>query len=48
MIPTLPDLVVVHSFNEWVEGAYIEPSERFGDQYLRLTAQWVARFKAGH
>jgi len=47
VIPTLPDLVVVHSFNEWVEGSYIEPSERFGDQYLRLTAQWVSRFKLG-
>jgi len=45
VLPTGPDLVVVHSFNEWVEGSYVEPSERFGDLYLRLTAQWVTRFK---
>ena len=42
---TRPDLVVVHSFNEWVEGSYIEPSRRFGDRYLELTARWAARFR---
>jgi hypothetical protein len=45
VLPTQPDFVVVHSFNEWVEGSYIEPSAGFGDLYVRLTAQWVARFK---
>jgi len=28
-----------------VEGSYIEPSVRFGDLYLQLTAQWAARYK---
>jgi hypothetical protein len=43
-----PDFVLVHSFNEWVEGSYVEPSVRYGDVYVTLTAQWVARYKAGH
>lgn len=33
-------------FYEWAEGSYIEPSTTFGDLYLQLTAQWVARFKS--
>jgi len=46
VLPTAPDLILVHSFNEWVEGSYIEPSHRFGDRYLQLTAEWVGRFRA--
>jgi hypothetical protein len=45
VLPTRPDFIVIHSFNEWVEGSYIEPSVRFGDLYLQLTAQWAARYK---
>jgi hypothetical protein len=47
VLGTQPDFVVLHSFNEWVEGSYIEPSVGFGDLYVRLTAEWVARFKGG-
>ena len=47
VLPTQPDLVILHSFNEWVEGSYIEPSAAFGDLYVQLTAQWVARYKGG-
>ncbi|MDY7077176.1 MAG: hypothetical protein SXV54_09655 [Chloroflexota bacterium] len=47
ILPTRPDFVVLHSFNEWVEGSYVEPSIRFGDLYVQLTAQWIARFKDG-
>jgi hypothetical protein len=36
------------SFNEWVEGSYIEPSTHFGDLYVQLTAQWVTQFKSNH
>jgi hypothetical protein len=47
MLPTVPDLILVHSFNEWVEGSYIEPSNHFGQRYIQLTSQWVAQFEAG-
>ena len=46
VLPTAPDMILVHSFNEWVEGSYIEPSNRLGDRYPHLTAQWVAQFQA--
>lgn len=42
-----PDWLIVSSFNEWVEGSYIEPSEQYGRKYLELTAEFVERFKAG-
>jgi hypothetical protein len=45
VLPTQPDFIILHSFNEWAEGTHIEPSVAFGDLYLQLTAQWVARFK---
>ena len=47
LLPTQPDFILLHSFNEWVEGSYIEPSAHFGDLYLQLTAQWAARYKGG-
>lgn len=46
VLSTSPDLVLVHSFNEWVEGSYIEPSAHFGSRYLQLTAQWADEFRA--
>ncbi|NOX60538.1 MAG: hypothetical protein GXP42_01095 [Chloroflexi bacterium] len=42
-----PDLLWVNSFNEWVEGSYIEPSQMYGDLYLNLTRELAARFKGG-
>jgi hypothetical protein len=40
---------MVSTFNEWIEGTQIEPSvaEEYGDEYLRLTRQFAARFKSG-
>ena len=46
VLPTNPDFIVVHSFNEWVEGSYLEPSAFFGDRYIGLTAAWAAQFRA--
>lgn len=46
-IDSQPDWIVITSFNEWPEGTYIEPSVAYGDQYLRLSAAWSQRFKAG-
>ena len=40
-----PDWLWVNSFNEWVEGTYIEPSVTYGDRYLRLTQAFAAQFK---
>lgn len=41
-----PDLVVITSFNEWVEGSMIEPSATYGNLYLDLTREYAAQFKA--
>jgi hypothetical protein len=38
--------VVLTSFNEFFEGSHIEPSERYGDLYLRLTRELSDRFRA--
>jgi hypothetical protein len=41
-----PDWLWVNSFNEWVEGSYIEPSQQYGDTYLGLTRELARRFKS--
>ena len=42
-----PDWLFLSSFNEWVEGSYIEPSEQYGDKYMQLTRELVRRFREG-
>ena len=42
-----PDILWIHSFNEWVEGTYIEPSQFYGDTYLNLTRDFANGFKGG-
>jgi len=32
--PDQPKLITINSWNEWVEGSYLEPDERFGMGYL--------------
>lgn len=46
VIGTNPDLLIVHSFNEWIEGSGIEPGNSYGDLYLNLTKQFSDAFKA--
>jgi Glycosyl hydrolase family 99/Carbohydrate binding module (family 6) len=36
-----PNWVVVHTWNEWWENTYIEPSVNFGTQYLDMTGQYL-------
>ncbi len=40
-----PDWLVVGSFNEWVEGTYIEPSVQYGDKYMQLTEEFIRQFR---
>jgi hypothetical protein len=41
-----PDLVVVTSFNEFHENTHIEPSDRYGDTYLKATRAFKERLIA--
>ena len=45
-IASSPDLVIITSFNEWVEGTMIEPSVSYGNLYLDITAQEAGRYKS--
>jgi glycosyltransferase involved in cell wall biosynthesis len=38
-----PDYVIITSFNEFHENTHIEPSENYGDQYLRSTKAFKER-----
>ncbi|NPV07961.1 MAG: hypothetical protein HPY83_08365 [Anaerolineae bacterium] len=40
-----PDWLLVQSFNEWVEGTYVEPSVQYGDLYLQLTRELAQAFR---
>lgn len=46
-IRTNPDWILITSWNEWLEGTEIEPSVEDGDKYLKLTAEYAARFFKG-
>lgn len=39
------DFLIVKSFNEWVEGTAIEPSQGEGDLYLNLTCQYANAYR---
>lgn len=47
---SLPDWILVTSFNEWCEGTQIEPSACYSDpnMYLSLTRELAARFKGSN
>jgi hypothetical protein len=39
------DLMLVKSFNEWIEGTVIEPGKTYGDLYLNLTCQYANAYR---
>jgi hypothetical protein len=45
-IASKPHWIVINSFNEWMEGSQIEPSQSYGGLYLDVTREWSARFKS--
>ncbi len=44
-IQSMADWVVITSFNEWLEGTYIEPSVAYGDTYLNLTRELANTYR---
>lgn len=44
-LASAPDWILITSWNEWWENTHIEPSERYGDSYLRATRAWTAAFR---
>jgi hypothetical protein len=42
-----PELILVYSWNEYFEETAIEPTETWGDQYLKLTACYIAHAHRG-
>lgn len=40
------DLLLVKSFNEWVEGTAIEPGSTYGDLYLNLTCELAGQYRS--
>jgi len=39
------DWIVITTWNEWLENTGIEPSGRYGDKYLSITRDQIARFR---
>jgi hypothetical protein len=40
-----PDWILINSFNEWIEGTQIEPSQSYGPRYLEILAALRPEFQ---
>ena len=40
-----PKILFIKSWNEWAEGNYLEPDQRFGLQYLEEIKKVIGRYK---
>src|SRR5579883_2708159 len=46
-IATQPSIISITSWNEWMEGSQIEPSQKYGNLYVQLTRQFSDQYKSG-
>lgn len=44
-IASNPDWIFITTWNEYQENTQIEPSQKYGDEYLRITKEYVQRWK---
>lgn len=41
-----PDMLLIFSWNQYFAGACIEPTEEFGDMFLKQSRNWINEFKS--